>query len=268
MKIAVLGKNGFIGTSVVAHLEHKHEVTGIGRDDLDLHNFIEVSDWLNQNKFDVVINCAITGGTQTVHGKIYDDAISNINMFMNFFNNYPNFGRYINIGSGAEFDLKSEIMDAKEPEIFYRTPVDSYGWSKNVIAKMCSEQRKFFTLRLFGCFGANEKEFRLFKRILANPDFLLEADRYFDYISIQDFLKIIDVVIGNEHPGFQDINCVYTEKMLLSNIIREFYRVKGLDVERFKMRNECMRSYTGDADRVNSLNIQFDGLTKGFENYE
>ena len=187
MKIAILGTNGFVGSNISSYLDINHTVTNVTREPIDLLNSIAVKQFLKENLFDVVINCAaVMTNNETLH-----DTHNNLGMFMNFYNNSNLFGKFINTGSGAEFDRTTDINNASEFEIFSHLPSDSYGFGQNIKSRLCFEKDNFYTIRIFNCFGQREKETRLFPRLLSNQKITIH-DRYFDYFSISDLCTVVD----------------------------------------------------------------------------
>lgn len=270
-KIAVLGGAGVLGSQIIKNLQHKYQCQAITRADLDLRNYSDVARYLDKHKFDVVVNCATAGCRQwNSDTQNYAEAQNNLEIFTNFFVARNSYNRMINIGSGAEFDLRYDIFNVNEAEIFNRYPADSYGWSKNVISRLCTDN--VYTLRLFGCFANNEPDFRLLARVVEharlNKPFQLTADRFFDYISIQDFCQILEYYITTSSPLHQDVNCVYPEKMTLSNFVLLFCTLQNLKTDFFLTTQETGLNYTGDPGRLASLGLNLSGLVSGLENYE
>jgi nucleoside-diphosphate-sugar epimerase len=257
MKIAVLGSNGFLGNYICQNL--KHDVIPINRCNLNLNDFESVKQWLIDVSPDVIVNCATSGGKASLGETNYQDIQNNLSVFLNFFNNSQYVRKFINIGSGAEFDIDNNINQVKEAEILNVLPKDSYGYSKNIISRILLEKNNFYTLRLFGCFDKSEPDFRLFKKFLASSDFCL-SDRQFDYISAEDFLLILDYFIVN-NPKVRDINCVYPNKLYLSEILDKFNK-------EFKILKTDLKNYTGNGDRLLSLNIPLKGLDYGIKKYK
>ncbi|MGL5381175.1 dTDP-4-dehydrorhamnose reductase, partial [Clostridium sp.] len=60
MKILITGCQGQLGKALsdLLSLESKYTIVGTDVDTLDICNGVEVSDYIRENKFDVVINCA------------------------------------------------------------------------------------------------------------------------------------------------------------------------------------------------------------------
>lgn len=259
-KVSVIGSSGFLGNFISNNLK-EFEIIRITRNNLDLLNFKSVRKWLEETNPDVIINCAIAGGnnrTSDLNKANLSDAQNNLVAFLNFYNNSDLVKKYINIGSGAEFDVRNNIDCFEESQIFNHIPDESYGFSKNIISRLIYEKSQYYTIRLFGCFDSTEAETRLFKKVL-NKKIENYLDRKFDYISAKDFLKVLKHFILNDNLP-KDINCVYSEKKKLSEILSFFKtEVISTDIDN--------RNYTGDSKNIQSLNINFDGLEKGIEEY-
>lgn len=261
MKIAVLGAHGFIGSYLYNFLKsHKHIVIPVTRQTLNLEHYSAVHEWMKLTQPDVVVNCAISGGGRRVNDINYSDVQRDLSIFLNFYN-CPYTNRYINIGSGAEFDLNKDINTVVEDQILYRRPVESYGFTKNTIARMCLAKNDFYTLRLFGCFDSSESEIRLFKRFLLDTKIKIQ-DRYFDYISAYDFAQIVDYYC-TQQPIFKDINCVYNKKYLLSEILKKLKPGVEPNIDGTVLG----KSYTGSGSRLAGMNISLAGLEQGLKNY-
>jgi UDP-glucose 4-epimerase len=261
MKIALLGSKGFIGSNIVKRYQGQHELHLPTRDTIDLLDSNQVKNYLRQHNFDVVINCAATFGDQT----LLADTRNNLGIFLNFYNHSDLFGKFINTGSGAEFDLSTDINCAREDLIFERVPRDSYGFGHNVKSRMCKDKSNFYTLRIFGCFGYNEKSSRLFNKLVNSETFIIKNNRYFDYISVHDLITIIDYFVYNSCQ-IKDINCVYKEKLLLSDVVNKFKLMHNIN-NLIEVESTGFHNYTGNNALLESLSIKLDGLECGIKNY-
>ena len=261
MKIAILGANGFLGTYLCKYFANRdYHVLPVTRDTVNLNDYWAVDQWLAENQPDIVVNCAISGGGLKVNDINYSDVQRDLGIFLNFYNS-PLVRKYINIGSGAEFDRRTSLVDCAEEDIKAVTPIDSYGYTKNIIARMCLGKANFYTLRLFGCFDSTEPDIRLFKRFLADRNLLIE-DKYFDFISATDFAKIVEFYcIHNAVP--QDVNCVYTQKKLLSELLQILDPSVTINVK-----DNRGLAYTGNGVKLAQLSIDLDGLEKGIKSYD
>jgi len=257
MKVAVLGSSGFLGSYIVKNLKGV-DVYPISRKTLNINNFNHVQEWLEYIKPDVIINCATAGGKTKMGEVSLDDFQNNLSLFLNFYNNSDLFSKFINIGSGAEFDVSTDINKATEDSILTANPKETYGYSKNLIARMCLEKQNFYTLRLFGCFDTSEPDFRLFKRFLRNDPLDL-VDRQFDFFSAQDFFRVLTYYLNNEVEQ-RDINCVYENKLYLSEILGKFRPVE--------ITKKIDKNYTGDGSKLAKLGIPLVGLDESIKDYK
>jgi len=264
MKIAVLGANGFVGSNLLCNLEQNHNTVPVTRQTVDLLNPIAVKEYLGNQKFDVVINAAAVMTDPT----LLHDTRNNLGMFMNFYENSDLFGKFINLASGAEFDRELDINEAPEGLIFGRMPKDSYGWGQNIKSRLCYDKHNFYTLRIFNCFGSNEKPTRIFPKFIKEqitPRFEIQNDRYFDYFSIQDLCTVVDGFIVNDY-SVKDVNCVYKTKYKISEVLEKFCYIKQLK-SNYVVVSTSENNYCGSGAALDSLGIKLAGLEKGFENY-
>lgn len=261
-RLLIIGADGFIGSFLSEKLLTNCNVYKITKGSLDIFNLDVVSNYLKEFKFDIVINCLTFGGKKEVN--VVDESIvfKNLNLFNNFLFNSDKFSHFVNIGSGSEFDSQKNIENAKEIDIFNSNPLYSYSYSKNIIARTIFYNNKFTTLRLFGCFGFHEPDMRLLKRYQSQQETKI-IDRYFDYISINDFFTILSFVLKNKITSF-DMNCVYENKIKLSTFLQTFDTVLNKK-SAFTIDKLSELNYTGDCSKLSSLNLNLLGLEKSFK---
>lgn len=263
MKVAVLGAAGFLGSYICKNL-HGHEVIPVSRRDLDLRDHSAVQRWISDVSPQVIINCATAGGKDRMADCNYADLQNNLDIFLNFYNLRHLGFRFINVGSGAEFDKSRDINRADESTLLISRPKDSYSYSKNVIARMILDIPDFYTLRLFGCFDSSEADLRLLKRCLLQQEISIR-DCEFDLFSASDFLKVLDHYILETSPRFQDINCVYADKTSLKTIVTRFASIHNRTLK--ITLGEQQPNYTGSGEKLASLGLDLSGLDRGLEKY-
>jgi GDP-L-fucose synthase len=262
--ILVLGASGFVGSVVSEHLAGTHNVLTPSSRELDLTNHRAVTKYFADKDIDVVVNCASNMNTD-LYPFNSAAATTNLMIFNNLYAVKAAYKKLINIGSGAEFDRRIAIVDAKEEDIFTKIPIDHYGLSKNIIARTVANTDNFYTLRLFGAFGPSESPSRLIKRVIAGVPVDLN-DRYFDYIYIQDLLPVIQYYIDST-PKYKDVNVVYPEKYQLSSFLKQFCELHNLNEDNIKISRTPGFAYTGSADRISELKLPMLGLKQGLKDY-
>lgn len=266
IKVAVLGSNGYLGRYIVKKLKlDGYNVLPVTRLDLTLTDTQHVKLWLEKHRPYAVINCAAAVSIVGVreHNVNFEDLRNNIDIFLNFYYNSDLFSKFINIGSGAEFDKTRSITEVSETEIVTSFPSETYGYSKNLISRFVLEKEKFYTLRLFGCFDNSEPDIRLFHQLQIKDQVVLE-DKQFDYISTRDFYKVLKYYVNN-NAVYKDINCVYLEKYMLSEIASMFKKQHNLPVEITV--SKIGKDYSGCGRRLSQLEITLDGLEKSMKEY-
>jgi len=200
MKVCVLGSNGFVGNNLLKDTNW----IGVTRCELDLTDQHAVEKHFNEHKYDVVIHCAVVGGSRL---KLDDGdvAYKNILMFENVVRVFK--GKLIYFSSGAA--LRGN------------PPTDPYGLSKWVIDRRIETIPNAYSLRIWGCYGPGELPSRFSAVCKREGHVVIDQDRYFDFIDIEDVRKIVkEYVNGNKIK--KECNLVYPEKLLLSQWAEKF----------------------------------------------
>ena len=199
MKVAVLGSNGFMGKYFTTKCP---DWVGISRQDLDLTDQEAVETFFNTFDFDVVVHCAVKGGSMLVE-ETGDVTHDNILMFENVARVFK--GKLIYMSSGA----------AKSGN----PPSKPYGLSKWMIEKRIQHIPNVYTLRVFGCYGSGDGSSMYrdrFKSICKRDGhIIIEKDKYFDMIDVEDVLSIVKKYVNGE-CSTKELDLVYDTQKLLS----------------------------------------------------
>ena len=220
MKILITGTNGFVGRNLMEYFQGRYDdVYCPKRGDLNLLDSQAVYEYLIKNEFDVVIHCAVT----------LTSVEQNLKMYFNIERCSKSFGKMLCIGSGAEYDMKNYIPKMKEEYFGTHIPSDIYGFSKYVIAKdIESKHRSIINLRVFGIYGKYENCKRRFIsnnicRVLSNLNISIKKNMYFDYLYVDDFLRIVEMFINKDVAKRSYNICTgkSIDLLTLAKIIRE-----------------------------------------------
>ena len=276
MKVLVTGANGFVGKSISAVLSNKDQldVVALGRNRLDLLNINNVQDVLTEENPEIIVHCAIKGGTR-FDSDTKDSFDQNVLMYNNLKSLRSKFGCLINIGSGAEFDRSQSVRRAHESLLFKRSPEDFYGKAKNEIARDVVSTDDFYNLRIFGCFGELEKENRFLKIVfdknLNSEQIDINDNKEMDFVHVDDLARVVAFVSKNYTYRAipKDINVVYTEKASLSGIVDMFIPVEERR-SKVKINDMSGFDYSGSSstiDSIKSLNFSSSSLKTSLTAY-
>lgn len=200
--IFITGANGFIGKNLVEKFSNKYHLLIPGRKDLDLLDEKTVDRFFKKNKIDIVINCAVIGGSRKEEH--VDSSLSgNLRIFFNLLKNKDKFKKMIHLGSGAEYDKSKPIIKVKETDLGKTIPKDEYGFFKYICSKYIEKERNIVCLRIFGLFGKYENSrYRFISNAIINNlkglPITMNQNVFFDYVYIDDFVNIINYFINHE----------------------------------------------------------------------
>lgn len=269
MKILLTGVSGFLGRNIYKHLNQTQTVFCPRHSELDLCDLNSVKKYFNSvGPFDWIIHTAIKNGNR-VQATSISDLSENLMMFSNLLSVNNNHGTLINFCSGAAFDRRFHIDEVKESNVLFRNPVDHYGSAKNLIAKeiFSNTNIKAINMRLFGCFGNDEPDFRLIKstihKIQSGEGPVIIKDRLMDFFYVKDTVKVIEYALNNPLTFPRDINLVYPEKVNLLSIANYINYTMNGKQQPVCLSSEMDKAYTGNGEILASLPIKLTGLWDG-----
>jgi nucleoside-diphosphate-sugar epimerase len=201
MKVCVLGAGGFVGKNLLRDTDW----VGVTRQDLDLTDQKAVEEYFDVHDYDVVIHCAVVGGSRLSldNGEVIH---KNILMFENVIKVFK--GKLLYFSSGAA--LRGN------------PPTDPYGLSKWIIDRRIDTLPNAYSLRIWGCYGHNELPTRFSAVCKREGHVVIDQDRYFDFIDIEDVRKIVQEYVVSKWMMPKTCNLVYPEKLLLSQWAEKF----------------------------------------------
>lgn len=256
MNIFITGSNGFIGTHLKEYLNKnysKYNLFTPSSKDLDLVNEEAVDNYILGNKIDIIIHLANKGGDRTTVD-MKNVTEYNLRIFFNIAKHEKNVKKIISFGSGAEYSKHKPIVDAHEEDYLDAQPLDEYGFYKSITSKYIEKSDNIVQLRVFGAYGEYENyRFKfisnsIVKNLLKLP-IVINKNVYFDYIYIDDLLKMIDWTIHNESK--EKIYNATTGKKIdlitLANLVNETSDFKS----EIKVLNEGLNNeYTSNNERI------------------
>lgn len=256
MNIFITGSNGFVGTHLKEYLSKNYKNYKLftpSSTELDLSNELKVDNYFLSNKIDIIIHLANKGGDRTsINMKNITEY--NLRIFFNIAKHEKNVKKIISFGSGAEYGKHKPIVDANEENYLSAQPLDEYGFYKSITSKYIEKSEKIVQLRIFGAYGEYENyRFKfisnaIVKNLLQLP-MVINKNVYFDYIYIDDLVKMIDWFIHNETK--EKIYNVTTGKKIdlisLANLVNETSDFKS----RIRILNDGLNNeYTSNNERI------------------
>ena len=223
MNILITGGSGFIGRNLVEGLKDKYKIYSPSHKQLDLLNYKKVNSYIKKNKIKIVIHTAIKGGEDVFY--------TTMRMFTSILYSIDRLDKFIHIGSGAEYSKTRGIKKIKEKDFGRFIPEDGYGFAKYLCSKISENNKKIFTLRLFGIYGKYE-DYRykfiansIVKNLLKQP-IKIKQNVVFDYIYVDDFVKIVDYFI-KKTPKHNFYNISPTKSISLIELAKIINKVSN-----------------------------------------
>jgi nucleoside-diphosphate-sugar epimerase len=249
IKILITGGNGYIAKSLYNSLKDDYDVTCITRQQLDLTDGEATIQWFKDKYFDVVIHCAINGGSR-LKGDTFADMDKNLCMYYNLLQCQLYYNKFIQFGSGAE------LLQIDTP----------YGLSKHVIRQSMLEKNRFYNIRIFAIFDENELKTRFIKsnikRYINGEHMVIHQNKHMDFFYMKDLVSLVEFYILNNNLP-KEIDCSYSTSKTLCHIADIINHLNDHQVE-IKLDDFTLgKEYIG---KFTDLGINYIGLEKGIEN--
>lgn len=211
MKILITGGNGYIGRSLHNAFKDQYNITSITRQHLDLTDGEATIQWFKDKHFDVVIHCAVNGGSR-LKGDTFADMDRNLCMYYNLLQCQSHYDKFIQFGSGAE------LLQRDTP----------YGLSKHVIQQSILEKNGFYNIRIYGVFDENELDTRFIKANILRylkKDPMMVQDKKMTFFYMKDLIMLVKHYIDTDTTKLiKECDCAYVAEYSLleiANIINE-----------------------------------------------
>tara|TARA_Y100000593_G_C4315682_1_gene340741 strand:- start:3028 stop:3918 length:891 start_codon:yes stop_codon:yes gene_type:complete len=256
-KILITGGGSFVARSIIDRIgdDKKYSFVCLPHEKLDLLDTQKTEECLSKGGYDVIIHTATYDAApefSTRDPKLVLE--KNLKMFFNIARCSKYFEKMLFIGSGAEFGRENWTPKMKEEYFFENVPKDQYGLSKYVMTHHAIKSENIYNLRCFGLFGEfDDWRYRVISNMCCkaalNLPIVIKQNARFDYLYIDDFIKIIEWFIFN-NPKEKVYNVcsgsVY-DYISLAKMVKKVAN-KNLDViiEKDGLRHE----YSGDNTRL------------------
>jgi|TARA_Y100000310_G_scaffold142621_1_gene142131 GDP-L-fucose synthase len=245
MKVLITGTNGFVGKNLMEYFQGRiDDLHCPKRQQLNLLDSSAVFDYIEEEQFDIVIHCGVN---------IYS-VEENLKMYFNLERCSSFFGKMFCVGSGSEYDMRNYIPRMKEDYFLKNIPADVYGFSKYVIAKdIEGTPRNIYNLRVFGIFGKYEDYRRRFItnnicRVLCNLDISMNKNMYFDYLYVDDFSRIVEMLM-DKYPIHRSYNICANKSIDLLSLAEIIRHIDGNRANIIVKEKNLNPEYSGDNSR-------------------
>ncbi len=262
-KILLTGGNGFIGKNIQeSFLADKYDIVAPRSFELNLADTDAVDEFFRTHSFDVVLHAATKPG----HRNAKDPTnlfYTNVRMFENLVRHADKFGKLINFGSGAVYDIAADNRLVTEDKIGLRCGKDEHSFCKYVVHKRIETLPNVVDLNIFGIFGKYEDwEIRFIsnaicKTILGLP-ITLRQNRRFSYLYINDLMPVLEYFIENT-AKYKSYNITPDQETELLQAAQTVQKIGGGKGEIKIIANGYGLNYSGSNARLKSeiTNLQF-----------
>ncbi|MCH9634296.1 MAG: GDP-L-colitose synthase [Chlamydiae bacterium] len=273
-KIFFAGASGTIGRNFFHRQKDKYTLLGPRRRELELTKKSDVDCYFKNKKFDILINGASIGGSRKDLGneQYYFDC--NLRVFENLFSHVSGQTKFIQLGSGAEYARPFQQKNITEDQLGKRVPSDIYGLSKLKISQniKSSSFKKAVSLHIFGLYAPYEDyQMRFISnaivRALSKLPIIINNDIKFDYVFIDDFIRILDTFIHHD-AEYSNYNIGTGRSLFLTEIAEEIKKILGNQVEIIVKSKTLNYEYTCSNERLSSFlgsQFQFTPLRTGLQ---
>lgn len=252
-KVLFTGGTGFVGKNVIPILEKDFQLLAPSRRELNLLDFREVESYIRDNDIQIIVHSANPNAVKNSLDS--DDRLfkESLKMFMNFYRMRHFYEKMIYLGSGAEYDKRTEIKKISENEIGKSIPEDDYGFAKYIINELACNSENIYNLRLFACYGPYDFYTKFITHAIRccirGESLTIRQDCMFDYLHVYDLAKIIKSFIENQ-PLYHDYNVCSGYRIKLSQIAEEVIKQMNSDSQIIIKKDGMNNEYTADNTRL------------------
>lgn len=270
-KLLLTGGSGFIGRNInESFLNELYEIHAPSSSELNLADEKSVEKYFLNREFDAVLHCACKPGHRNAkdHNALCE---TNVRMFENLVRFKDSYGKFVNFGSGAIYDISKDITDAVEEDIYKNIGDDEHGKCKYIVSRSIEDLSGFVDLNIFGVFGRYEDySIRFISNAICKTLFdlpiTIRQNRRFSYLYISDLFPILQYFIEND-AAFHSYNIVPDEKTQLSKIAGIVKEISGKNMPVLLSKEGFGLDYTGENKRLKNefVKVNFTNLYNAIE---
>lgn len=255
-KLLLLGGSGFIGRNLKEAFQRDGDMAleAPSSSQLDVLQYDQVFEYLNANKFDVVLNALDRKTDLSQQNCDARYLKERLRMFANLADCNHLYKKMLYFGSGAEYAREWPICSIREEEFGRKTPEDPYGLLMSLTSRFAMQTDNIFNFRLFGIFGKYEdREKRFISHAiccaLENRPITIRQDVVFDYLYVDDLVKMVRYFISHDMRE-RAYNATSGKKYPLRYLAERVREILGADVPIQIAKTGLGKEYTADASKI------------------
>ena len=255
-KILITGGTGFIGRNITeSYLGNKYELVAPRRSELNLADDDSIQQYFAKHSFDVVIHSAAKPGHRNA-GDTSSLLLTNSRMMSWLLKYQDRWGKLLNMGSGAVYDMRNYQPKMKESYFGTHIPADEHGYNKYMFGKLLPTLEHVYDFRIFGIYGKYEDYAIRFIsnaicKALFDQPITLRQNRKFDYLFIDDLTPILEYFIEHD-PTDKAFNITPDSAVGLLDIAHTVQNIDGNKVQVKVAQEGTGIEYSGDNGLLSS----------------
>lgn len=259
-KILLTGSGGFIGKNIKeSYLSEKYDFITPRSFELNLLDTDAVDKYFEDKTFDIVIHSACKPGHRNAKD-LTNILSSNLLMFENLVRHSDKYKKFINFGSGAIYDMNSNVTDASEANLYKKIGKDDHSFCRYIVGKRIDslfyEGKNFVDLNIFGIFGKYEDwEIRFpsnaICKTLYDLPITIRQDRKFSYLDVNDLYRILEFFIENKN-AYSSYNVCPDRSTSLREVAEIIRDISGKNIDIIVKKEGFGFDYTGNNSRLHS----------------
>lgn len=232
--VLLIGATGFIGRNFreYAIKNTDYQLICPSSKELDCTDDVSVEGFLKDHYYDAVLHFGNYSAFNHQDRTADRELELNLRSYELFATYSDSYGRMFYAGSGAEYDKRKNLINVCEEDIGKTIPADIYGLYKYIIGQRIESSKNAYNLRLFGIYGKYEYYPSKFisgicaKAVKGIP-FTIRQNVYFDYLWVDDFIRMLVLMIEKETLRYHTYNMTSGKRISLLEICEIVSKISG-----------------------------------------